>query len=391
MRIGEAMGMMDLRSIIEGLLAKGYEGGYWDYKSDYPNTVEEKLHDIICMANNLENRDAYLIYGANDDGSICGIEKTQKVRYTSADIIKFLRTKPFASGYIPQVEVYTLKMEGHELDVLVIVRGMHTPYYLQEEFGKTNKIIDRVRPGAIYTRTANMNTPRDKTASIEHTEYLWRKHFGYDLQPTKRFELLLEDYKGWSEANWNVSRQQYHKDYPEYRIIVGNSDDGYDHISYFYDDERMLYAELKLDYLSTTLYETEIWYMDLGRCIIPKPEWNYMIGQKIIYYYFIKNTMNGKLLGLITNGRYVCSNRSGQEMPIMIFENEDERRKFEEYLLEMDVLITAEIKKNIQTNAIMKHIIGKEERKGKAEIGVEDIAFAFAVYRRWRKEISINY
>ena len=66
------MGMMDLRSIIEGLLAKGYEGGYWDYKSDYPNTVEEKLHDIICMANNLENRDAYLIYGANDDGSICG-------------------------------------------------------------------------------------------------------------------------------------------------------------------------------------------------------------------------------------------------------------------------------------------------------------------------------
>lgn len=30
----------------------------------------------------------------------------------------------------------------------------------------------------------------------------------------------------------------------------------------------------------------------------------------------------------------------------------------------------------------MKHIIGKEDRKGKAEIGVEDIAFAFAVYRR---------
>lgn len=72
------MGTMDLRSVIEGLLAKGYEGGYWDYKSDYPDTVEEKLHDIICMANNLEDRDAYLIYGANDDGSICGIEKTQK-------------------------------------------------------------------------------------------------------------------------------------------------------------------------------------------------------------------------------------------------------------------------------------------------------------------------
>jgi len=30
------------------------------------------------MANNLEDRDAYLIYGANDDGSVCGIENTKK-------------------------------------------------------------------------------------------------------------------------------------------------------------------------------------------------------------------------------------------------------------------------------------------------------------------------
>ncbi len=38
---------MDLKSMIEELLAKGYEGGDWDYKSDYPNTAGEKLHDII--------------------------------------------------------------------------------------------------------------------------------------------------------------------------------------------------------------------------------------------------------------------------------------------------------------------------------------------------------
>ena len=283
--------MAALRCIIEELLNRGYEGGYWEYKSDYPNTAEEKLHDIICMANNLENRDAYLIYGVNNDGSICGIEKTQKTRYTSADIIKFLRSKPFAGGYIPQVEVHTFKMEEHEIDVLVILKGVHTPYYLQEEFGKTNKIIDRVRAGAIYTRTADMNTPRDKTANIEHTEYLWRKHFGYDLQPAKRFEILLDDYKNWSEADWDVKRQQYHKDYPEYKVIVGDSNEGYNYISYFYDDERMLYAELKLDYLTTTLYETELWYMDLGRCIIPKPEWKYLIEHRMVYYYFVKNTL----------------------------------------------------------------------------------------------------
>ena len=84
-----------LFGIVKDLLTKGYEGGYWDYKSDYPATNEDKLHDIICMANNLENRDAYLIYGVNDDGSVCGIEHSNK-RYTTADLIKFLRSKPFA-------------------------------------------------------------------------------------------------------------------------------------------------------------------------------------------------------------------------------------------------------------------------------------------------------
>lgn len=177
-----------------------------------------------------------------------------------------------------------------------------------------------------------MNTPRDRTASIEHTEYLWRKHFGYGLQPAKRFDLLLDDLRGWSDADWDINRQQYHQDYPEYRIVAGESSEGFDYISYFYDDERMLYADLKLDYLTTTLYETELWYMDLGRCIIPKPEKSYIIG-RWMYYYFLKDSINGKLLGLFTNGKYICTDRKGLVIPILIFENEDEKTSFEEFFL----------------------------------------------------------
>ena len=47
----------------------------------------------------------------------------------------------------------------------------------------------------------------------------------------------------------------------------------------------MLYAPLELRYLTTTLYETELWYMDMGRCLIPKPEKKYMIEQGLFYYY----------------------------------------------------------------------------------------------------------
>ena len=168
---------------------------------------------------------------------------------------------------------------------------------------------------------------------------------------------------------------------------MGDSNEGYNYISYFYDDERMLYAELKLDYLTTTLYETELWYMDLGRCIIPKPEWKYLIEHRMVYYYFVKNTLNGRLLGLFTNGRFICTNRSGQEMPIMIFESEDERERFEKYLCGLDVSTKTEIRRKIKDNAIMEHIIAKSESEGQPEIGVADIAFSFAVYRRWKKEI----
>ena len=381
---------MEFKDTIVDLLDKGYEGGYWDYKSDYPDTVEEKLHDIICMANNLENRDAYLIYGANDDGTICGIENTQKTRYKTSDIIKFLRTKPFAGGYIPQVEVKILQLEGHEIDVLVILQGLHTPYYLQEEFNKTKMIggkrVESIKAGAIYTRTADINTPREGTASIEHTEYLWRKRFGFDMQPFKRFQVLLNDINGWSETNWDNCRQQYHCDYPEYRIIAKESSDAYSSISYFYDDERMLYAELNLNYLSTTLYETELWYMDLGRCIIPKPEQQYLIEKGLFYFYYVKTDINGKLLGLFSKGKYKCYNRNGQEMPFIIFENYDEKEKFEEWMLNTDPSLILTIKDTIKENAIMEHILAKEAMDGKPVVGVMEIAVSYSLYLRWHNE-----
>ena len=56
----------NLKKEIEDLIALGYEGGYWDYKEDYSVIEEDKLIDIICMANNLCDRDVYIIYGVSD-------------------------------------------------------------------------------------------------------------------------------------------------------------------------------------------------------------------------------------------------------------------------------------------------------------------------------------
>ena len=76
----------------------------------------------------------------------------------------------------------------------------------------------------------------------------------------------------------------------------------------------------------------------------------------------------------------------GLVIPILIFENEDEKTSFEEFFLRFDESVAVDIKNRIQENGIMKHIVQKEESEGKLEIRVTDIAFSYAVYQRWVKE-----
>ena len=60
---------MDLVDIIRGLIVIEKEGGYWDFKRQWYESNEDLLHDIICMANNLEGRDAYIIIGIDEENN----------------------------------------------------------------------------------------------------------------------------------------------------------------------------------------------------------------------------------------------------------------------------------------------------------------------------------
>lgn len=78
------------------LINKKQEGGYWDFKLKWHDNEVDLLHDILCMANNLENRDAYIIFGVKDkDFSIKGVDTNDKNRKNTNDIVLFLRFKFF--------------------------------------------------------------------------------------------------------------------------------------------------------------------------------------------------------------------------------------------------------------------------------------------------------
>lgn len=210
----------NLITTITSLIEKKTEGGYWDFKRCWHVNKANLLHDIICMANNIENKDAYIIIGVTNSGEITDI-LNDKNRRNTAHLINFLRTKQFVGQFRPIVRVVTLIIENKNIDVIVVENSTNTPYVLEEDFsystqnieeklhsGQKNK-IEVVKQGNVYTRIQDTNTPKDKTADYDKVEKLWRKRFYLDASPFEKLSFYLKDIKGW-ELN-SFQNEWYYK------------------------------------------------------------------------------------------------------------------------------------------------------------------------------------
>lgn len=51
------------------------EDYYYDFKEKWHEHKADLLHDILCLANNTQNRSAFLIFGINDSLEIVGLKK----------------------------------------------------------------------------------------------------------------------------------------------------------------------------------------------------------------------------------------------------------------------------------------------------------------------------
>ena len=133
---------MDINSFYEEiieLIDSCREDEYWDFKQCHHQNTAALLHDIICMANNRANRDAYIIFGVADGTyEIKGVE-TDTNRRNQQEMINQLKSKAFAGDVRAKVELRTLNFQTHELDILIIKNSTDTPYYLNENFRDKNK------------------------------------------------------------------------------------------------------------------------------------------------------------------------------------------------------------------------------------------------------------
>lgn len=119
-----------LRYEIDELISLGQEGGYWDFKKQWHENKTDLLHDIICMANNLENRDAYIIIGVDEENDYSIVDtKDDTNRRNTQKIVDFLKDKKFAGGIRPVVHVEPLDVGKKTMDVIVI-ENSHTMSFL---------------------------------------------------------------------------------------------------------------------------------------------------------------------------------------------------------------------------------------------------------------------
>jgi len=334
----------EFRKEIISLIERRQEGSYWDYKSEHHQNPQDLLHDVICMSNNLENRDAYIIFGVKDgSGRVIGIDEND-VTHNLSYFRQHLKDKDFAGGVRPDIDFETIEIGNRRVDVLTIKNSYHAPFYLNTDYRDVKKYH-------IYTRINDTNTDKSSSADPNHVELLWRKRFRLDSPKIEQLKMLLKRLEDWED----YGPRFVHKILPEFNIALGEiSLLTLEAFEYFYAYCNGEGGKLVVNYLTSPIYETDWISFDNSSLSIcaPRKDRVWVNGTYVWYYYYSKDSLTWLLTNFLMHGEVERLNDCGSS-PFIIFENTDEKKEFERYLwmhpelsnLDFDHEITAVLKR----------------------------------------------
>lgn len=146
------------------LINQKREEDYYDYKEQwsYKDESYRLVHDILCLANNISNQEAYLIFGVSNDGTVVGLNGPIDSAYY-ADIMSKV---DFAGDRRPEVVFSDVLYKDNLINVICILPTDTAPFYLNTNFGK-------LRANFIYTRDNAKNTAIDSSATFEQVVAIW--------------------------------------------------------------------------------------------------------------------------------------------------------------------------------------------------------------------------
>ena len=329
-----------LKNLIEELIAANREDDWWDFKQCHHQNKADLLHDIICLANNRADRDAYLIFGVEDKTyNLLGVENDANRRIQQG-MVDFLRSKSFAGQVRPRVEVRTISINDHELDVFIVKNSTDVPYYITKDYNDGQK---RIRANYIYTRVQDNNTPIDTCADINHVEYLWKKRFGLITTPLEQLKVLLKKPDDWIEEE----SRYYHKMFPQFTIEIENDDDDSGRCRMFYHhvqmNNRFSYGTIKLFHYTTQLFSCQCTGLDEDRMTAPCPDSIFIHSLRrpddmIGIYYYAADSIKYLLLRFLErkigegNGHEAQIATNRLLSVVLIFDSDNSAEQFKKYI-----------------------------------------------------------
>lgn len=324
-----------LQKEVTHLISLQQEGGYWDFKREWHGKKNALLLDIICMANNLHNHNAYIIIGVDEENNYRIVDvKDDPNRKSTQQVVDFLKDKKFAGGIRPLVHVEQISLYLGTIDVIVIENSHNTPFYLIEQF-------EGVRANHIYTRVMDTNTPIDKSADINNVEYLWRKRFHLDKTPLERVSYYLKNPKSWANSPIECDFCKFYKPAPEF-IVREERDEtrtSYEFYLFGQMDKRPSWYTITLYYHQTALEQFIGAALDGGRCFVIAPpisgvSFSEYFDWDISYRYYEIDTLEYTLLQFFRSwgtSDYECAFNRFMKC-VLLFSSENERLQFETYI-----------------------------------------------------------
>lgn len=365
-------------SLIRFFLEQGKEGDCWDFKQEWHENMADLLKDIICFANTVHDEHCYLIFGVANNLEITGMQKPRKKQ---ADIIDAISNLIFAGDNYPSVEVNTIIFDGVELDVLTVFNVENTPIYLKKQYGQ-------MRPGCIYTRIGDKNTPDNGNADITDIENLWRKRLGLTKPPLEYIYDRLHN-----KTEWTMSDSGYYNVYrPEYTIeVIPDTEDlEAEFYAFAMVNHNTSYDILNIKYQTTLLDSYQVVVLDGGRLQIPSPTWGFICHDKYgldyrySYKYYVCGSRVYRLLQFLydpQNGDHRYAFLRLQEV-VVFFQSEEEHLAFETYIEEHQDYLDNVIKNIDRFDYV------QTETKTKTDLYRERLKVGYALnqlLKEWRK------
>ena len=321
---------LELTDLVKLCISRGHEGDFWDFKQEWHKDMPALIKDIICFVNTVHSENCYLIFGISDDCRVVGMKQS---RYELANIIDALSKLEFATIDVPEITLDTIILDGIEVDVLTILNTDNTPIYLRKPYGK-------MRPGCIYLRKGDRNTPDNSNALFGDIEMLWKKRFRLTKPPLEYIKNHLNNPLEWNETQdcyYNIFRPEY---VLEHVYDESDRDLRAEFYAYAMTNEHVVYSSIVVKCSGTIVDNYQIVALDGGRYTTPTPEWGFLgkrlteNGPEFSYKYFLKDSFRYSLHSFMyheENGEERYAHDDLMDI-VLLFDSVDEKNEFERYV-----------------------------------------------------------